>query len=67
MCFIAYSFQRMQSELCHFSSHFTAIQRMTLEVVYAACERVLNGKTGWADSSRRMWHFFEDAALKNAQ
>ena len=64
MCFVAYSLQRMQSDLYHFSSKFTAIQCITLKVVYAACERVLNVKTGWAISSRRMWHFCEDAALK---
>ena len=34
---------------------------ITLKVVYAAFEQVLNVKTGWADSSRRMWHFSEDA------
>ena len=61
MCFIAYSLQRMQSDLCHFSSLFTAIQCITLKVVYAAFEQVLNVKTDWADSSRRMWHFSEDA------
>ena len=57
----------MQPDLCHFNSHFSAIQFITLKVVYAACERVLNVKTGWADSSRRMCHFSEDAALKNSQ
>ena len=51
----------MQSDLCHFSSLFTAIQCITLKVVYAAFEQVLNVKTGWADSSRRMWYFSEDA------
>ena len=51
----------MQSDLCHLSSLFTAIQCITLKVVYAAFEQVLNVKTGWADSSRRMWHFSEDA------
>ena len=30
-------------------------------MVYAAFEQVLNVKTDWADSSRRMWHFSEDA------
>ena len=64
MCFIAYSLQRMQSDLCHFSSLLTAIQCITLKVVYAACERVLNVKTRWADFSRSMWHFSEDAAPK---
>ena len=64
MCFVAYSLQRMQSDLCHFSSQFTAIQCITLKVVHAACERVLNVKTGWANSSRRIWRFSEDAALK---
>ena len=64
MCFIAYSLQRMQSDLCHFSTLLTAIQCITLKVVYAACERVLNVKTRWTDSSRRMWHFSEDAASK---
>ena len=64
MCFLAYSLQRMQSDLCHFSSQFTEIQCITLKVVYAACERALNVKTDWANSTRRMWHFDDDAALK---
>ena len=54
----------MQSDLCHFSSQFTAIQCITLKVEYGPCERILNVKTGWVDSSRRMWRFGEDAALK---
>lgn len=32
--------------------------------MYADRERVINVKTGWADPSRRIWHFSEDAALK---
>ena len=54
----------MQSDLCFFISLLTAIQCITLKVVYAVCERVLNVKTRWADSSRTMWHFSEDAAPK---
>ena len=46
---------------------YSDTMHVTLKVVYAPCERVLNVKTGWADSSRRVLHFSEDAALKNAQ
>ena len=35
-----------------------------LKVVYADCECTITVKTGWVDSSRRIWHFFEDAAFK---
>ena len=37
---------------------------LTLNVVYADYERIVNIKTGWADSSRRMWHFPDDVAFK---
>ena len=41
------------------------MQGLMLRVVYADCERFINVKIGWADSSRRIWHFIsEDAAFK---
>ena len=35
-----------------------------LKVVYVDCECTINVKTGWVDSSRRIWHFFGDVAFK---
>ena len=42
--FIAYSLKRMQSDSCHFYSLFTAIECITLKVVYADVNASLTSK-----------------------